>query len=102
MTRKLHEDELYSLEEIYEEMVELLREATDIVKATREETYWQANVVSNIFAEEFGYHGKSGGEYMREVIDRLKEGVEKDVEGEGEEEYEKEEYGEEFEFEDDD
>jgi 2-iminoacetate synthase ThiH len=99
MARKLDEDELYRLEEIYEEMVELLRQATDIVKATKEEPYWQANVVSNIFAEEFGYHGKSGGDYMREVIERLKEEAEADVEGEGEEKYE-DEYGDGYQYED--
>jgi hypothetical protein len=59
-------------------MVELLREANRIVQDTSQSDYWYAYVPGNIFAGEFGYLGKGGGDYMKEVIDHLREEAERE------------------------
>jgi hypothetical protein len=89
MAKQLREEDLHRLEEIYDELVQLLREADDLVKDTSQYDYWSAHVPGNMFAEEFGEVGKAGGDYMKEVIDRLRDEAE-EGEYEEDEEYEEE------------
>jgi len=89
MAKQLREEDLHRLEEIYDELVQLLREADDLVKDTSQYDYWSAHVPGNMFAEEFGEVGKAGGDYMKEVIDRLRDEAEEE-EYEEDEEYEEE------------
>jgi hypothetical protein len=84
IAKQLSREDLNRLEEIYDELVQLLREADDIVKDTSQYDYWSTHVPGNMFAEEFGDVGRGGGDYMKEVIDRLRDEAE-------EEEYEEEE-----------
>lgn len=63
------------LNEIPEKVIELINEATEIIdeigsKEVKER--WKAYVPGNLFAEEFGYLGKAGGDYMIELIDDVK------------------------------
>jgi hypothetical protein len=89
MAKQLGEEDLHRLEEIYDELVQLLREADDIVKDTSQYDYWSGHVPGNMFAEEFGEVGKAGGDYMKDVIDRLRDEAEEE-EYEEDEEYEEE------------
>ena len=87
--KQLSREDLDRLEEVYDELVQLLREADDIVKDTSQYDYWSAHVPGNMFAEEFGDVVRGGGDYMKEVIDRLRDEA-KEEEYEEDEEYEEE------------
>ena len=89
IAKQLSREDLDRLEEIYDELVLLLREADDIVKDTSQYDYWSAHVPGNMFAEEFGDAGRGGGDYMKEVIEILRGEAEED-EYEEDEEYEEE------------
>jgi len=92
IAKELSTEDLHRLEEIYDELVQLLREADDIVKDTSQYDYWTAHVPGNMFAEEFGDVGRGGGDYMKEVIDRLRDEAEEEYEEEDEESEEELDY----------
>lgn len=61
------------LDEIRQQIVDLLHEAKFIIDTTPERNFAEAYVWGNLFAEEFGFLGKSGGDYLDETIECLRQ-----------------------------
>jgi hypothetical protein len=76
MTNDKQYEIMTKLEIIREEVVNLLIEAKQLIDRTDQRDFAHAYVWGNLFAEEFGYLGKSGGDYLDEVIERLRHQVE--------------------------
>jgi hypothetical protein len=67
------EERFYELQDIRDQIVDLLHQAKGIIDETPQREYAKAYVWGNLFAEEFGYLGKAGGDYLNEVIEGLRD-----------------------------
>lgn len=72
----IEKEDLYRLEDIRDHIVSYLRDAKEIIDRTNLRDRAHAYVWGNMFAEEFGFLGKAGGDYLNEVIEDLREQVE--------------------------
>lgn len=73
MTKKELQNAVYELEEIRDQILDLLHEARTIISKTNQRNFAEAYVWGNLFAEEFGFLGKSGGDYLDEAIECLRQ-----------------------------